>query len=236
MIFHTAAEKVYYNAFFKMWHRNIDKHVPNAKFSLKFVGDTSSTDVVSFCKDKNIDLILDCTTIDTLIEKYRSLIVARGYYPMARWNSIPIKDEHVCVTDVDVIMLKNDIADMELLFEENDFISVARGRKRLMVNYIHKDACAAVLEHSKSLMDSDKFRWDLDLDVMSWMLENLRGANLNQLAKFDSTSNRLFNYVPNFCSFGYYSSVGFTYDEVHYPDGFEAKKAKYNWASKTNTF
>ncbi len=234
MIFHTAAEKKYYNAFFKMWHRNILKHFPAAKFSLKFVGNTEDTDVIEFCKTNNINLILDPTTWQELLEKHKTEFKASGYYPMARWNSIPVTNEHVCVTDVDVIMLKNEMSLIEELLETRDYIALQRGKKcRLMVNFINKSTCSTVRNLAIKLMDSPNFQWDLDVTIGNWMELNLtNNLFLNTLTKFDSAFDRTAFLKDDEAFFGYYSSVSFTKNGTTYAGGFEAKSAKYKIAQR----
>lgn len=235
MIYHTAAEKNYYNAFFKRWHSSIKALCPQVTFSLKFVGDTAGTDVIEFCKANEIDLILDNTTPDDLISRYGSMEKGRGYYPMARWNSIPVSDKDVCVTDVDVVMVKNDLHEIKNLLKENQFVSISRDKhpkvNPMMVNYIRSDACAIVRDHACSLMESDEFCWDIDLKVMRYMTQKLKYIYLHRLIKFDSTSGLLPSIKEETC-FGYYSAVSIVIDGVAYEGGLEAKKAKYEYADK----
>lgn len=238
MIFHTAAEKNYYNAFFKRWHNSIKKLCKDVKFSLKFVGDTLGTDVVEYCKQNEINLILDPTTWEELLEKHKTEFKASGHYSMARWNSIPVANEHVCVTDVDVIMLKNEMAMIEELLETRDYIALERGKKcRLMVNFINKNTCETVRNLAITLMDSPDFQWDIDVTISRWMGLNLKNKLfLNKLTKLDSTNNRTAFLANEETFFGYYSSVSFTKNGITYAGGFPAKKAKYEYAEKQKYF
>lgn len=236
MIFHTAAEKNYYNAFFKRWHTSIKILCPDVSFSLKFIGDTSDTDVLEYTSNHNIDLILDPTNTDDLVLRYGSMDIGRGYYPMSRWNSIPVvENQDVCVTDVDVIMIRNDVAEIKEHLKENDFVSISRNKQPkinpMMVNYIKHDACQKVKDFALSLMDNKNFRWDIDLEVMSYMQKNLTYLYLHRLMKFDSNAGLVPHIKAETC-FGYYSAVSITLEGIHYSGGFDAKKAKYDYADK----
>lgn len=239
MIYHTAAEINYYNTFFKRWHRSITNIHPGAKFSLKFVGDTANTDVVEFSKEHNINLILDPTTPDDLIKKYGSMEIGCGYYPMARWNSLPVDDD-VCVTDIDVVMMKDHYDEVAELLKIHDVVSISRlkqGEKinLMMVNYIKKDICPKVKDIAISLMDHKEFRWDIDLDVMSKIKNNFNITWIHKLKKFDRAA-RLIPDPRHEAYFGYYSAMPVTLDKVFYEGGLDAKRAKYEWADKHDVF
>lgn len=239
MIYHTAAEVNYYNAFFKRWHQSILYVHPDAKFSLKFVGDTIDADVIEYTKTHNIDLILDPTTPEDLINKYGSIEAGCGYYPMARWNSIPDSDD-VCVTDVDVVLLNDHLAEITELLNEHDVVSISRLKPNdkvnlMMINYIRKDVCAKVKNVAISLMNDETFRWDIDLDVMFYIKKNLNLIYINKLLKFDR-GNDLVPDKQVYSYFGYYSAVPVKIDDIEYPGGIEAKKAKYEWSDKNNIF
>jgi hypothetical protein len=240
MIFHTAAEKNYYNAFFKRWHKSIKTCYPNAVFSLKYVGDIEQTDVLAFCQKNNINLVLDPTTKEDLIAKHGSMDIGRGYYPMSRWNSIPVvKNKDVCVTDVDVIMIKNDVAEIKEYLKENEFVSISRNKNPkinlMMVNYIRYDACQRVKDVAVSLMNNKDFRWDIDLEVMSYMRKNLKYIYLHRLIKFDSSAGLVPKIYPD-TSFGYYSAVSIILDGIRYNSGLDAKTAKYEYADRKQIF
>lgn len=237
MIYHTAAEVNYYNAFFKRWHKSIASIHSDAKFSLKFVGDTSETDVIDYTKANNIELILDPTTTNDLIKKYGSMETGRGYYPMARWNSIPTSD-NVCVTDVDVVMVKDHLAEMLDLLTKYDIVSISRLKPKekvnlMMVNYIKKDCCFKIRNHAMTLMDNKHFRWDIDLDVMGYIKKNCNLTYMHKLTKFDR-GKQLQPELGDDSYFGYYSAVSIMIDNNTYPGGMTAKKAKYDWAESNN--
>lgn len=239
MIYHTAAEINYYNAFFKRWHKSIVSIHPDAKFSLKFVGEPGYADVVEYAKANNISLILDPTTHEDLIKKYGSMNNGSGYYPMARWNSIPDNDD-VCVTDVDVVMLTNHLDEIIEQLKTYDIVSISRLKSAdkvnlMMINYIKKNACAEIKNIALKLMDHKDFRWDIDLAVMSKAKKAFNLTYTHKLAKFDRQANLEPN--PEFNAyFGYYSAIPIVLDDISYAGGLDAKKAKYEWADKNNVF
>jgi hypothetical protein len=156
---------------------------------------------------------------------------------MARWNSIPSEDEHVCVTDVDVVMVKNDLDEILELLNEFDLVSISRNKQpkinMMMVNYISKDKCQTVSDFAKSLMDSKDFKWDIDLEVMSHIKKKMSYTYLHRLVKFDSSAGLIPKLFTD-TSFGYYSAVSVRFDNVEYEGGYDAKKAKYEWADKND--
>lgn len=239
MIYHTAAEINYYNAFFMYWYESILKHSPNAKISLKFVGSVPDN-VLEFCQTNNISLIVDDISFEDLVKKYGKPEKAKGYYPMSRWNSIPNVDDHVCVTDIDVVMLRNEEDLILDLFQENEFVSISRDKKvkinPMMVNYLRKDICKIIKEISLSFMDSKDFKWDIDLEVMSFMKKNFTHKLLHKLGKFDVNSNLYPTPELLDMFFMYYSAVSINVDGVEYPGGLEAKKIKYERAKQYGIF
>lgn len=238
MIFHTAAEINYYNAFFKRWHQSILRLCPDAKFSLKFVGDIAKTSVINYTTKHNINLILDPTTPDELTKKYGSMEIGKGYYPMARWNSIPVNDD-VCVTDVDVVMIKNNLSVINSFLKTYDFVSISRTKinkiNPMMINYIKQRRCEEIKDYAMSLMNSSNFRWDIDLEVMDYMKKKLSHTYIHELRKFDQGASLMPSSFQD-VSFGYYSSVSVTIDGINYASGFDSKKAKYEWADTNDVF
>ena len=127
MIFHTAAEKIYYNAFFKNWHTSIKKIYPTAKFSLRFVGSTTDTDVIEYCNTHHIMLDLDPTTYQEIVDKFKVTgKCVNGYYAMSRWISIPIQNKPVFVTDVDLIATNKLIFSIDNSLNEKSWFTISK--------------------------------------------------------------------------------------------------------------
>lgn len=229
MIFHTAAEIKYYNYFFKNWHRSLRKHWPDARFSLRFVGDASESDVVEYCKENSILLEVDSIDFGTMMERYRCLESdALGYYAMSRWISLPIINDHVCMTDVDIIQLNSLGFDLAADLESYDFISISRQKRnktnKMMILFLNRDLVSTIRNKSMELLQSSPLVWNLDTQVLIWMVfdKKFRWREHTSLYCINDLSR-----IGSKVKFGYFSGLDGMINGVKYPKGTEAKLARY---------
>lgn len=230
MIFHTAAEENYYNFFFKKWHSFLKEFNPTAKFSLRYVGDTNSCDVVEYCSTNNIMLDVDPTSLDQIIEKYKCPKGnAFGYYAISRWISLPLLDEHVCMTDVDLLQLNPLDFDLNKILDEKNFISISRQKNnktnKMMFLGFNKDFVKTVKDQSISFLENNSLVWNLDTKILIWLVlhNNFNWEEFIQLYCLDYVHD----YNRN-VKFGYFSSIRFEHRGKIYETGSAAKKAKYD--------
>jgi hypothetical protein len=179
MIFHTAAEKIYYNAFFKNWHNSIKKIYPAAKFSLRFVGPTTDTDVIAYCNSHHILLSLDPITFQEISDKFNVTgNHVNGYYAMSRWISIPIQDDNVFITDVDIVAVSAPSFDIDGSLMNKPWFTVSKLKSsgntlKLMAICLRKDICDPIRYVALALLENSPLVWSLDLHVRDYLMEKI---------------------------------------------------------------
>jgi hypothetical protein len=230
MIFHTAAEEQYYSFFFKKWHSSIRRLNPTAQFNLQFVGNTENCDVIDYCGENDINLNLDPISFEQIQEKYKcNELNARGYYAISRWISLPIKDDHVCMTDVDLLQINAIDFNLSERLDIKQFISFSKQKNnktnKMMFLGLNKNFVKIVKEKSIEILNNNTLTWDRDTSILKWMVldnnfdweEHTQLYCLNDLRRFPDSNVK----------FGYYSSVDFVHDNIKYNQGLEAKAARY---------
>lgn len=225
MIYHTAADPIYFDFFFKRWHQSIRKFQPNANFSLRYVG-PENQQVLDYCSENNILLSVDSITLPEIAEKFNvDESTAKGYYALARWISIP-NGEDVCVTDIDIIQLNPLGIDFEKISTDYSFASIARKKvdhpNMMMCLYISKDKIQEVKNKANNLL-STVLRWDTDTAIMTWISKNYPIYLDLGLFKLDSFPQKN---VPEYVKFGYFSSKPFL--SIIDKSTAEIKKIKYD--------
>jgi len=236
MIFHTAAEQVYFDLFFSNWHLSIKKFWPGAKFSLRFIGPKSES-VDKYCSDNDILITHDPITFDEinanfnmieLPEKDKRPKACYGYYALSRWLSMPELDENVGLTDVDVVAIrKPDMLKIDKIFSQYQqyrlprvFVDKTRP-KNMMVNFFRKDVVRTVNQVATDILRSKRLMWCSDLGVMDYCNKNFKILDEGLLAKFKSAM------TPKNNLFGYYAATDFIDKGKTYTGAF-AKAARYN--------
>ena len=192
MIFHTAADPIYFKAFYNSYANSIKKYFDNPLFSLNFVGlDWQNTSVDYFFHDK--------ISFEEIKIKFnvadRS---ARGYYCMSRWNSIPVMNQHVCVSDVDVIAI-NPIDNLLInnLLEKHKVVNLTRLKPKtgaeggMMIIFLHKDICQEVKDFSKQLLENNPLCWETDVEVRTYLYNNFNVKNLLKMKEISKPRNEI---------------------------------------------
>ena len=232
MIFHTAAEQIYYDLFFSNWHKSIKKFWPGAKFSLRFVGPKNKA-VDEYCSKHNILLTHDPITFEEIDSTFQKEELNKrpkacyGYYALSRWMSMPIADDHVCLTDIDVVALQRpDLRAINEIFSKYQQYRIPRAMpdktkpKNMMVNMFRKDVVSEVNQVAADLLFGSKLMWCLDLQVMAHCNKNFAILDEALLVKFKGAvvaKNNLFGY----CCGSEFVDNGITYKNA------EAKAARY---------
>ena len=233
MIFHTASEQSYFDLFFVNWHTSIKKFWPGAKFSLRFVGPKSSK-VDKYCKANNILISHDPTTLEDIKIKFdQSELDNRpkacyGYYAISRWLSMPVLNDHVGLTDVDVVAIRSpDLNKINKILDQYQQyrlprVFVDRSKpKNMMVNFFRKDVVAEVNAVADNILNSSKLMWCSDLGVMDYCNKNFNILDEGLLVKFKGPI------VPKHNLFGYYCGTDFVDSKGKLHTGTLAKAARY---------
>lgn len=229
MIFHTAAEASYYNFFFKRWHSYLKEFNPTAKFSLRFVGDTRVCDVVEYCNANNIMLDVDPISLTEIMDKYKCPRQnAFGYYAISRWISLPVLNENVCMTDVDLLQLNPLDFDLNDKIDQKDFMSFSRQKtnktNKMMFLGFNKNLVEVVKNQSNLILENNLLTWNLDTKILNWLCQsnNFNWEEFTQLYYID----RIDEYNKEI-KFGYFGPIGFEHEGQIYNSGSGAKNAKY---------
>lgn len=236
MIFHTAAEKVYYNAFFKNWHTSIKKIYPSARFSLRFVGPTTDTDVIAYCNSHHILLSLDPITYQEIVDKFNVTGKrVNGYYCMSRWTSIPILDESVFVTDVDLIATNKLIFSIDDSLNEKPWFTISKRKApdrtlKLMAICLHKDLCERVSSKAITLLENSPLIWSLDLQLLKYLTDNFNYTDYVMLGEIDHISK------STKAPFAYASPMPAVIDGIVCASGLDSKIARYKLAKSHGIF
>ncbi len=227
MIFHTAAEEQYYRSFFKSWFTSIKTFNPEAKFNLRFIGKTDNCDVIKYCKDNDIILDLDPTSIDEVQMRYNcNAADARGYYAISRWISLPVNVDHVCMTDVDLMQLNQLDFNLSNKLDEKQFITFSRQKikktNKMMFLGFNKDFTSTVRDKSINILQNNNLTWDLDVSILTWLIlhNNFNWEEFKELYCIDNLS------ISSRVKFGYFSPIDFVHNAVKYEHGVEAKAAR----------
>jgi hypothetical protein len=236
MIFHTAAEQLYFDLFFQNWHTSIKKFWPGARFSLRFIG-PKSVRVDEYCKTNDIIVTHDPITFEEIKTKFDQVELPEkdkrpkacyGYYAISRWLSMPVVDDHVGLTDVDIVAVKKpDMKKISKIFNEHQqyrlprvFVDKTRP-KNMMVNFFRKDVVSEVNEVAANILNSSKLMWCLDLGVMDYCNKHFNIFDEGLLAKFKTAI------VPKNNLFGYYAATDFVDSKGKLHTGALAKAARY---------
>lgn len=222
MIYHTAADKIYFDAFFKRWHTSIKHFQPTASFSLRFVGEEDRS-VEDYCIENNILLSNENISLSEIEERFKVTTEnARGYYALSRWLSIPDGDD-VCVSDVDLVQLNPLDINFGKLLREFPFASIARQKTKhpnmMMCFYISKEMTATVRKKAIDLLDKNILAWDTDISIMTWIHKNYPIYLDFGMFQLDKINN-----IKPHVKFGYFSTKTHEGDTR---EKWQIKKYKY---------
>ena len=189
MIFHTAADDVYYNQFYHLYQSTIKQFYPDNKFSLYYIGNT-------LLKNKKISYIQQDNITSQEIENRYDVNGrdTKGYYALSRWWSMPVENEHVAVSDVDVIALKtipqekinNILVDYEVINITRIKKNGTEGGMNLMI--LHKTIVDDVNKKAKSVLNNSQLHWASDVNVREFIYTNFKVYNLPEMHTFNKRS------------------------------------------------
>jgi hypothetical protein len=190
MIFHTSADKIYFDNFFTPFVTSVKEQNLNSKFSFNFVG-TENIDV-----DKNIHYTIDPISFCNLKKRYQTDDRnTRGYYALSRWLTVPNLNDHVAVCDIDILAVNPIDANLILkTLNEYEVINITRIKPDgteggMMAMILRKDVCAEVYNFSNSLLKNLDLKWDTDVRVRSFLYNNFKVKNLLQMKQLSKNSN-----------------------------------------------
>lgn len=190
MIFHTAADNTYYNNFYNLYYSTISQFYPNSIFSLYFLGDKRPNN------SSIAHLVQENISFSDIEKKYNTTgRDTKGYYALSRWKSMPVENQHVVVSDVDVIALKaipqeiiNDV------LKHHEAINISRTKKNgdeggMAMMILRKDIVDNVNNFADSILDTEPLHWASDVSVRSFIYKNFNVYTLPEMHVFNKRSD-----------------------------------------------
>jgi hypothetical protein len=194
MIFHTSADKIYFDNFFTPFVNSIKKYYPTPAISFNFVG----TEQVDIGKNVYYDTI-PLSFLDLKQKYQKDDRDTKGYYALSRWLTIPVLDDHVAVCDIDVLAVNPIDTQLILnLLNTYEVINITRTKPNgeeggMMIMILRKDICKTVKDYSTSLLNNLNLKWDTDVNVRSFLYNNFKVKNLLQMKQLSKKSSDFSN-------------------------------------------
>lgn len=190
MIFHTAADKNYYDYFYKFYKKSIKNFYPTCELSIHYMGENllidSDVRYISY-ENTNTEKIKEAYKVD---EKS-----ALGYYCLSRWLFLPEVDDNIVVSDVDIIAIKKIAHDrFESLFREYQVINITRKKKGgteggMAMIAIRSDIIESVKIFARDLLKEKTLHWALDVEVRTFLYENFKTVGIPEMHVLGKRSN-----------------------------------------------
>lgn len=190
MIFHTAADKTYYDYFYKFYKKSIKHFYPTCELSIHYMGENLLIDPdVKYisCENTNIAKIKEACKVDEQS--------ALGYYCLSRWLFLPEVDDNILVSDVDIIAIKKISHDkFESLFQEYQVINITRRKKGgteggMAMIAIRSDVIKLVKTFAHNLLKEKSLHWALDVEVRTFLYENFKTVEIPEMHVLGKQSN-----------------------------------------------
>jgi len=189
MIFHTSADPLYIERFYQGFTESINKHCSSVSFSLNIVGEIQERPKADIITEEYISLQeiknkFNTNEKDTL-----------GYYCLSRWLTIPSKNDHVCVCDIDILAIdKIDIKLVENLLETYQAVNLTRIKPNgneggMMIIFLHKEICKEIKNYALNVLKENKLTWDLDVKVREYIYANYKIKNLLKMQEISKPSS-----------------------------------------------
>jgi hypothetical protein len=189
MIFHTAADPIYYEKFYDYYSYSIKKFYPTSKLSLYFVGNRlPANPSITYLKHKDISFS-KIQQIYSADEKN-----AKGYYALARWLSMPLDDD-IVVSDTDIIAIKPiSLNIIKSMLKDHEVINITRTKKGgseggMAMMIIRKDVVSNINNKAKDVLHNHKLQWDSDVQVRSFIYNNYNVAQMPEMHVFGKNTN-----------------------------------------------
>lgn len=190
MIFHTAAEKIYYKQFYDLYYSTINQFYPASKFSLYYLGqDIPTNKNISYLQQENI-------TIEEIESRYSVTDRdTKGYFALSRWWSMPVVNENIVVSDVDIVALKNISEDIiSDIFQKHEVINITRTKKGgteggMAMMIMRKDIVADVNNNAKFVLQNIPLNWASDVNVRNFLYKNFSVYSLPEMHVFNKRSD-----------------------------------------------
>lgn len=191
MIFHTSADPLYYENFYRFYNESIKLFYPDSKLSFHFVGHDSNIidlpiDIFSQKKisKKEIETMYNTSERNTL-----------GYYALSRWMSIPDIGDHVVVSDVDIVAVKSIPVNYILnIFKDYEVINITRRKPNgleggMAMMIIREDAISKINKKANEVLNNPTLAWDSDVQVRTFIYENFKVKELPEMHVMGKKSN-----------------------------------------------
>lgn len=190
MIFHTAADARYYEHFYSFYQFSIKKFYPEANLSLHYMGNNKNPiNNIDFFSEEDINL-------DSIKQKYSPQTEkdALGYYALSRWLFLPLQNDHVVVSDVDIMAIRKLPQNLDELLEKNQVINITRTKKDrteggMAMIIVHKDIAAVAKEFANNLLMTNRLYWALDVQVKKFLYNNFSKIEIPEMHVFNKHSN-----------------------------------------------
>jgi len=190
MIFHTAADNTYYNNFYNLYSLTIRQFYPNSKFSLYFLGNQlPNNSTISYLNQENI-------SFEDIEQKYNTTgRDTKGYYALSRWKSMPVVNENVVVSDIDLIALKSIPQEIiNNIFKNHEAINISRLKKNgdegcMAMMILRKDIIDIVNNFANNILDTETLHWASDVSVRNFIYKNFSVYTLPEMHVFKKRSN-----------------------------------------------
>lgn len=192
MIFHCAADPVYLEKYYALYHDSIKHYCPAAEFSLNVLGKAPS----SFDKSQLKFFTEEKVSLDSVIQKYQvqDERSALGYYAFNRWISLPDADQPLVVSDVDIAAINR--IDTDLITDllcNHDVIQVTRRTLDtsggVLMFILHPRVISDVREFARNYLETTPLTWDLDLGMLRHFQNNFSLAQTLQFREVTKNIN-----------------------------------------------
>jgi hypothetical protein len=192
MIFHCAADPVYLEKYYELYHTSISHYCSDAEFSLNVLGkphtgfDTSR--LKFFTEEK--------ASLKSIMKRYQvsDERSALGYYAFNRWISLPDTDQPLVVSDVDIAAINRIDTDLVLdLLDQHDVIQVTRRTLDtsggVLMFILHPSVISDVREFARNYLETTPLTWDLDLGMLRYFQNTCSLAQTLQFREVTKNSN-----------------------------------------------
>jgi hypothetical protein len=192
MIFHCAADPVYLEKYYALYHTSISHYCTGAKFSLNVLGKIPA----GFTKTQLKVLTEEKTSLKKIARKYQATDerAALGYYAFNRWISLPDTDHPLVVSDVDIAAINRIDTDLIMdLLSHHDVIQVTRRTLDtsggVLMFILHPRVIADVREFARDYLETMPLTWDLDLGILRHFQNTFSLAQTLQFREVTKNSN-----------------------------------------------
>lgn len=187
MIFHTVCDPIYFERFYESFYFSIIRNCKIPKLSLHYIGSPTEA-FQEFIKSNFLHYSTESTTLEDLKSKYyqtQDVGNLLGFYPLARWYSIPLLNDDVCVCDVDILAINEiDTKYVSQLLEDSDVVNITRTKPNgeqggMMLMCLSKRILKSVINFASEVADEgERIGIAEDVRVRSYIYDNFKIVEL----------------------------------------------------------